>query len=74
MDADSFIIQIKAEDFYKDTADDLAKWFDTSNYSQDDKRPLPGGMKKKLIGLFKDKLGGMTMIEFVALKPKHIFF
>ena len=30
MDTDSLIIQIKAEDFYKDIADNVEKWFDTS--------------------------------------------
>ena len=28
-----------------------------SNFSKDDKRPLPSEMNKKVIGLFKDKLG-----------------
>ena len=46
MDTDSFIIHIKTEDFYKDIADDVNKWFDTSKYSEDDKRPLPIGMNK----------------------------
>ena len=32
MDTDSFIMHIKTEDFYKDSADDVEKRFDTSNY------------------------------------------
>ena len=32
MDTDSFIIHIKTEDFYEDIANDVEKWFDTSNY------------------------------------------
>ena len=47
MDTGSFIIQIKTKDFYKDIAKDVEKWFDTSNYSEDDKRPLPIGKKKE---------------------------
>ena len=43
MDTDSFIIHIKTEDFYKDIANDVEKWFDTSNYDKNDKRPLPIG-------------------------------
>ena len=39
----SFIIHIKTEDFYKDIANDVEKWFDTSNYDRNDKRPLPIG-------------------------------
>ena len=33
MDTDSFIIHIQTEDFYKDIADDVNKWFDTSGYN-----------------------------------------
>ena len=32
MDTDSFVIYIKTKDFYKDIADDVERWFDTSNY------------------------------------------
>ena len=42
MDTDSFVIHIKTEDFYEDIANDVEKWFDTSNY-ENDKRPLPLG-------------------------------
>ena len=52
MDTDSFIIHIKTEDFYEDIANDVEKWFDTSNYDENDKRPLPIGKNKKVIGLF----------------------
>ena len=47
MDTGSFIIYIKTEDFYKDIASDVERLFDTSNYDEDDKRPLPIGKKKK---------------------------
>ena len=60
MDTDSFIIHIKTEDFYKDIADDVNKWFDTSKYSEDDKRPLPIGMnKKKNVFFFKVMKGSL---------------
>ena len=45
MDTDSFIIHIETEDCYKDIANDIGKWFDTSNYDVD--RPLPKGMNEK---------------------------
>ena len=32
MDNDSFIMNIKTEDFYKDIGNDVEKRFDTSNY------------------------------------------
>ena len=44
MDTDSFIMNIKTEDFYKDVANDVEKRFGTSNYECD--RPLPTGKNK----------------------------
>ena len=35
-----------------------------------DKRPLPIGKNKKVIGVFKDELGGKIMIEVCALRAK----
>ena len=32
MDTDSFVIYIVTEDFHKDIANDVERWFDTSNY------------------------------------------
>ena len=74
MDIDRFIIHIKTEDFYKEIANDIEKWFDTSNYDENDKRLLPIGKNKKVIGLFKDELGGKIMIEFVRLRAKTWFY
>ena len=68
VDIDSFIIYIKTENSYKDIAGNVKKYFDTSNYNEDDKRPLPRSMKKKVNGLFKDELGGKIMKQFVALR------
>ena len=62
MDTDSFTIHMKTEDFYEDIATDVKKWFGTSNYNEDDKRPLVRGMNKKVFGLMKDGLGGEIMI------------
>ena len=68
MDTDSFVVNIKTKDFYKDISQDVNKRFDTSNYTFD--RPLPAGINKKVIGLMKDELGGDIITEFVALRPK----
>ena len=68
MDTDSFVMNIKTEDFYKDIANDVEKRFDTSNYEVD--RPLPTGKNKKVIGLMKDELGGRIMMEFITLRTK----
>ena len=68
MDTDSFIMNIKREDFYKDIANDVEKRFDTSNYEVN--RPLPTGKNKKVIGLMKDQLEGKIITEFITLRPK----
>ena len=47
MDTDSFIICLKTEHFYKDIVNDVEKWFDLSNYDENDKRSLPIGKNKK---------------------------
>ena len=57
----SFIIYIKTKDFFEDISNDVERWFDTSNYDKNDKRPLSIGKNKKVPGLFKDKLGGKIM-------------
>ena len=58
MDTDSFVIHIKTEDFYEGIANDVEKWFDTSNYKENDERPPPIGKNKKVVSLFKEELGG----------------
>ena len=68
MDADSFIMNIKTNDFYKDISDDVDNRFDTSNYEV--KRPLLMRKNKKVIGLMKGELGGEIITEFVTLRPK----
>ena len=70
MDTDSFLIHIFTEDFFEDISNDVEKWFDTSNYDKNDKRPLPIGKNKKVPGLFKDELGGKIITEVVAIRPK----
>ena len=70
MDTDSFVTHIKTEDFDKDISGDVERWFDTSNYDEKDKRPLPIGKNKKVIGMFKDELGEKIMTDFCALRAK----
>ena len=69
-DTDSLAIHIKRDDFYKDIANDVERLFDTSNYNKKDDRSLPIGKNKKVIGMFKDELGGKIMTEFCALRAK----
>ena len=63
MDTDSFVVNIKTKNFYKDIAENVKERFDTSNYIYD-------RFNKKVIGLMKDELGGDIITEFVALRPK----
>ena len=63
MDTDSFVVKIFTEDFFED---DTERWFDTSNYDKNDKRPLKTGINKKVIGMFKDEIGGKIIKEFYA--------
>ena len=70
MDTDSFVMYIKTEDFYKDISNDIDRWFDTSNFNKSDNRPLETGKNKKVIGKFKDELGGKIIVEFCALRAK----
>ena len=72
MDTDSFIMNIKTNDFYKDISNDFGNSFDTSNYEVN--RPLPTGKNKKIIGLMKDERGGKIITEFVTLRSKTYSF
>ena len=72
MDTDSFIMNIKTNDIYKDISNDVENRFDTSNYEVN--RPLPTGKNKKVIDLMKDELGGKIITEFVTLRPKTYSF
>ena len=81
MDTDSFIINIKTNDFYKDISNDVENRFDTSNYEVSSsetsaltRRPLATGKNKKIIGLMRDELGGKIITEFVTLRPKTYSF
>ena len=68
MDTDSFIMNIKTNDFYEGITKDAENRFDTSNYEVN--RPLPMGKNKKIIGLMKDELSGKIITEFVTLRLK----
>ena len=70
-DTYSFIMHIKKDDFYKDISADVNKSFDTSNINKNDNRPLEIGKNKKVLGKFKDELGGN---KFVALRAKTYSF
>ena len=68
MDTDSFIVYIKTDFIFDDTVKDVETRLDTSNYEFD--RALPKRKNKKVIGLMKDKLGGIIVKERVGLRAK----
>ena len=69
-----FIMHIKTDDFYKDIIADVDKWFDTSDFNKNDNRPLEIGKNKKVLGKFKDEIGGKIMTKFVVLRAKTYSF
>ena len=70
MDTDSFVINISTKDFFEDISNDGESWYDTSNYDKNDKIPLPIGKNKKVIGMFKDELGGKIITKFCTPRAK----
>ena len=68
VDTDTFIVYIKTDDIYKETAENVETRFDTSNKELD--KPLPKGTVIKIIGLMKDELSGKIMTKFVGFRPK----
>ena len=66
-DTDSLIVHVQTDDLYKDMAQNLDD-YDTSNYSPG--HPLFSTANKKIIGKFKDELGGKVMTEFIGIRPK----
>ena len=70
METGNFVYEIKTEDFYEGIAKDVEEKFDTSRYSKDDKKALPIGTSKKVIGMMKYELGGKIKTEFIALRER----
>ena len=48
MDTDSFVINIFTEDFFEDMNNNAERWFDTSNYDKNDKRPIQICVNQKI--------------------------
>ena len=68
MDTDSFIVQVKTHDIYKDIAEDVKTRFDPSNFEIEG--PLPKGKNKNRIEPMKDELCGQIMRESGGLREK----
>ena len=61
-DTDCFIIHI----ITKDISDNVERWFDTSNYNENDKKPVPIGKNKK-VKIMEERLWK----NFVDVEQKH---
>ena len=70
-DTDSLMILVETEDFYRDVSPYVHGLFDTSNYPKDHLSNIPTGVNKKVIGMFKDEVGGKIIAEFVGLRAKN---
>ena len=68
MDTDSFIFNVKTEDWYKDISNDVEQSFDTFNIQKN--ILLKGGVNEKMLGIWKDELAGVPMKEFIGNRPK----
>ena len=69
-DTDSFMYEIQTEDFYKDISADVKRRFDASDYPPNHSSGIPSGLNKKVIGMFKDEVGGDIIDEFFGLRAK----
>ncbi|XP_065198789.1 uncharacterized protein LOC135830431 [Sycon ciliatum] len=66
-DTESLVLHFFTDDLFDDMSEFLEK-YDTSNYDQS--HPLYSEKNKKVVGLFKDELGGKLITEFVGLPSK----
>ena len=70
-DTDSLMILVETEDFYKDITPYVYELFDTSEFTKGHPSNIPTGLNKKVIGMFKDEVGGKVITEFVGLRAKN---
>ena len=69
-DTDSLVLNIYTEDLYKEL-ENIKDELDTSDYPKD--HPLYSDENKKVVGKFKDELGGKIMTDWIALRSKAYF-
>ena len=66
-----YIVNIKTKDVHKDTANNVERRFDTSNYRI--KRPLPIGENKSVMGWMKNELDEKIYYRLSTVQTKNIF-
>ena len=67
-DIDSLIYEIRTEDYYEDTRNDVPTKYNTSNYPEDHPSDLQR-MNKEVPGLMKDEACG-RITKAICLRPK----
>ena len=70
-DTDSLMILVETEDFYRDITPYIRELFDTNEFTKGHPSNIPTGLNKKVIGMFKDEVGGKVITEFVGLRAKN---
>ena len=73
-DTDSLMYLIQKDDFYSDVKHNIRKKVDTSDYPENHPSGIKTGVNKKVIGKFKDEVGGKQITHFVGLRPKLYTF
>ena len=73
-DTDSLMYLIQTDDFNHDIKKDINKKFDTSDYPENHPSGIKTGVHKKVIGKFKDEVGGNFITHFVGLRSKLYTF
>ena len=73
-DTDSLMYLIQTDDFYHDIEKDVKKKFDTSDFEVNHPSGIKTGINKKVIGKFKDEVGGKQITHFIGLRPKLYTF
>ena len=69
-DTDSFILELKTPDAYKDIEPDLHEWFDTRKFAKDNPYGFDITINNDIPGKFKDEFGGKIIYEGIALASK----
>ena len=73
-DTDSLMYLIQTDDVYLDVKKDIKRKFDTSDYEVNHLSGIKSGVNKKVIGKFKDEVGGKQITHFIGLRPKLYSF